>query len=231
MTQESIDVAAVLQRLSLFSQLAPEHIAQLVAATRERHLHRGELLFQRGDVPRGFHCVVSGQIKLGVSSAHGQEKVVELIGPGQSFGEAVMFLERNYPVFAEAVSDTLVLHIARSAVFELLEHDASFSRHMLAGLSIRLHGLIQDVESYSLRSSLQRVIGYLLQAAETAPPDADGKCTIELSSTKQLIASRLNLTPETLSRALGELSAAGLIVVHGRHITLHQLARLAAYEG
>ena len=61
------------------------------------------------------------------------------------------------------LADTLLLHIAKDAVFKLLETDMSFARALLAGLSMRLHSLISDVESYSLRSSAQRVIGYLLQ--------------------------------------------------------------------
>jgi CRP-like cAMP-binding protein len=152
-----------------------------------------------------------------------------VIGPRQSFGEAVMFMNRPYPVFAEALSDTLLLHVAQATVFEMLEKDPGFARAMLAGLSRRLHSLIEDVEAYSVRSGTQRVIGYLLQhVADEAP--AAGDVTVTLPVSKQVLASRLNLTPETLSRVLHGLVEAGLIVVQGKQVTIRGLQRLREFD-
>jgi len=199
---EGLDIASVLARLPLFSVLTPELITHLVVAARERSLARGEVLFHRGDPSKGFYVVVTGQIKLAFSSERGNEKVVELIGPQQSFGEAVMFMDRPFPVFAEALADCRLLYIGRDTVFQLI-----------------------DVESYSLQSSMQRVIGYLLQHV----PDQTGSAELALPTSKQVIASRLNLTPETLSRILHELAEAQLIRVHGRQITIIDLARLRQF--
>jgi CRP-like cAMP-binding protein len=231
MLSEKIDIPGQLSRLPLFATIGDEAIGHLAAATREKRLARGEVLFQRGDMPRGFHVVVQGQVKLAVSSAQGNEKVVEIVGPQQSFGEAVMFMERPYLVFAQALMDnTLLLAIAKSAVFELLENDRQFARRMLAGLSMRLHGLVRDVESYTLHSSTQRLIGYLLQHCESFDDEPNSERTIVLPTSKQVIASRLNLTPETLSRIFAELSQAGLIAVQGKQITIHDPVRLSRYE-
>ena len=190
---------------------------------------RGEMLFQKGDAARGFFVVLNGQIKLAFPSAQGNEKVVEILGPRQSFGEAVMFMDRPYPVFAEALLDTSLLFIDRAVVFDLLAIDTSFARKLLAGLSQRLHGLVQDVESYSSRSSAQRVIGYLLQHCAE---DADKQANIEvvLPTSKQVIASRLNLTPETLSRVFHDLSERGLIRVNGKNITILDLELLRQFD-
>ena len=100
---------------------------------------------------------------------------------------------------------------------------------MLAGLALRLHGLIRDVESYSLRSSTQRVIGFLLQRSGHGD-DETGDVEIDLPTSKQVIASRLNLTPETLSRIFHDLAAAKLISVHGKHVTVHGVKKLREYE-
>lgn len=229
MRREKPEVAAILRRLPLFQAASPEQIAHLGRGTRERQLARGELLFQKGDACQGFFVVVTGQIKLAFPSTEGHEKVVEIIGPNQTFGEAVMFLDRPYPVAASALLDTQLLQIASRDVFELLEHDASFARRMLAGLSIRLHALVQDVESYSLRSSAQRLIGYLLQHLEEAD-ETRGVVEVALPASKQVIASRLNLTPETFSRVLHELSEAGLVSVQGRQISILDAQRLREYQ-
>jgi CRP-like cAMP-binding protein len=222
-------IAVLLGQIPLFSALTPEQVQHVATAARERHLGKGEMLFQKGDPAHGFFIVASGQIKLALPSAQGNEKVVEIISARQSFGEAVMFMDRPFPVFAEALVDTHLLHIAKDAVFHLIDIDASFSRRLLAGLSMRLHSLIADVESYTLRSSTQRLIGYLLQHA---PDDGDGsnRVEIKLPTSKHVLASRLNLTPETFSRILHELSSSSLIEVHGRSITVPDLRRLRSHD-
>jgi len=220
-----LDIPSLLRRIPLFSELSEADIQLVARYTRERQVARGEVLFQRGDLPHGFYFVVSGQVKLAFSSSQGTEKVVEIIGPMQSFGEAVMFMNHPYPVFAEALSETLLVHVGQAVVSELIDQDSTFARKLLAGMAIRLHGLIQDVETYSLRSSTQRVIGYLLQVA-----DNDAPCEIALPTSKQVIASRLNLTPETLSRIFHDLSNAGLITVQGKRVSLHDPVRLSRYN-
>lgn len=227
-TDERLDIAKILARLPLFAELSSEQVLLLAEGTREKRIAKGEMLFHKGDMPRGLYLVVFGQIKLAFPSSQGNEKVVEIVGPTQTFGEAVMFMDRPYPVFAEALADTLLLHVAKTAVFEMLATDVSFARRMLAGLSLRLHSLVSDVESYSQRSSAQRVIGYLLQhGAEVG--GGNGEAAVSLPTSKQVIASRLNLTPETLSRIFHDLTAAGLITVRGKEVTIHDLRRLREY--
>jgi len=228
---ERTDVHTLLGRLPLFSELSAAHVAKIAESTREKRLSKGEMLFQKGDVPRGFFVIVFGQVKLAFPSSQGNEKVVEILGPKKSFGEAVMFIDRPYPVFAEALTDTLLLHVAKNAVRSLIESDASFALRMLAGMSMQLHSLISDVESYSLRSSTQRVIGYLIQHCPMGKEGQSNADTLEitLSTSKQVIASRLNLTPETLSRILHDLVEAQLIAVRGKQIKIPNLHRLQEF--
>ncbi len=226
-----LDIPDFLLRQPLFQELTAEQVAHLAAHSREKRLAVGEMLLQKGDSPRGFYIIIFGQIKLAFPSATGNEKVVDILGPRQSFGETVMFIDRPYPVFAEAIADTLLLHVAKDAIFELLETDTSFARRMLASMSMRLHSLMRDVESYSLRSSAQRVIGYLLQHC---PDQGKGACAgsvvITLPTSKQIIASRLNLTPETLSRIFRDLAEAKLISVQSRRVTINDFKRLREYD-
>ena len=226
--EHRLDLREVLSRLPLFQQLDEGRMARIVEHVRERRLGKGEMLFQKGDQPRGFYVVVFGQVKLAFPSSVGNEKVVDLLGPKQSFGEAVMFMGRPYPVFAEALCDTLVVHVGKDIIDELIRSDPDFANLLLAGLSVRLHGLLQDVELYSQHSSTQRVIGYLLQQG---PDDGDvNEFRVELPTTKQIIASRLNVVPETLSRIFHDLAEAGLISVQGKRITVNDARRLREYN-
>ncbi len=229
MKNKPTDIPSILSRLPLFQELGADQISAVAIGVRERKLSRGEMLFQKGDAARGFFVVISGQVKLAFPSAQGNEKVVEILGPRQSFGEAVMFMDRPYPVFAEALLDSALLYIDRAVVLDLLATDTSFARKLLAGLSHRLHGLIQDVESYSSRSSAQRVIGYLLQHCADST-DRQGEIDVVLPTSKQVIASRLNLTPETLSRVFHDLSERGLIRVNGKNITILNVELLKQFD-
>ena len=219
--------AQIVSRLALFHEVAPDHARGIIAEARERHLKKGELLFQKGDRARGFFVIVSGQVKLAFPSVHGSEKVVEILGPGQSFGEALMFMDRPYPVTAEAVVDSVLVEVPSQPVLDLLRRDPTFAQAMLAGLAKRLHSLVQDVESYTMRSSAQRLIGYLLQQAGDVE---SGSVEVTLPTSKAVIASRLNLTPETLSRVLHELGEQRLLEVHGRSIRIADVQMLRTFD-
>ncbi len=217
-----------LANLALFHELGTEELERLAAGTTELRVQKGRVLFRRGEPCVGFHVIVYGQVKLGFVSPQGTEKVIEILGPGQSFGEAVMFLDRPYPVNAECLADSLLLHISKAVIDAELARDMRLARRMLAGLSRRLVSLVHDVEAYSLRSGMQRVIGYLLrdidQHEDLTPP-----IRIVLDTSKGVIASRLNLTPEHFSRILGELSSEKLITVKGAEITILDPDRLREF--
>lgn len=229
MTATRSEIEAVLVSLPLFSAVSAEQISTLAATSRMIRLQKSQLLFQSGDKPNGFFCVIEGRIKLAVSSTQGNEKVVDIVGPRQTFGEALMFMEQSaYPVFAEALTKSCVLQVPSQAVFEQLEQDRTFARKMLAGMSGRLHMMVRDVKSYALHNATQRVVGYLLQDPQIEP-DATQQQMLYLDMSKQIIASRLNLAPETLSRIFYTLAEAGLISIEGKRICLLDLPRLREY--
>jgi CRP-like cAMP-binding protein len=229
LVKSDIEPSAFLCNVPLFKELATAEIERISGGTRVVYANRGQVLFNRGDPCSGFHLVVYGQIKLAFSSSQGADKVIEIIGPGMSFGEAVMFLGEPYPVYAQALADCLLLFISKQVVFEELERNPQFARKMLGGLSRRLHGLVSDVEAYTLRSGAQRVIGYLMRdISEVTGKDNEGEVTLPIG--KGVIASRLNLTPQHFSRILNDLTAQGLIVVEGRKVHIVDLERLRALD-
>ena len=218
-----IKTQAFLANLAMFSELSAAELDRISAATVPLYFDKGQSIVQCGDPCTGFHLVVYGQVKLAFTSPQGVQKVVEIIRPGQSFGEALMFLDKPYVVFAEALSDSMLLHVAKQAVFEELSPNP-FARRVIAGLARRLHGLVRDVEAYTLHSGEERFIGYLL--AELPEGVSDGPADVNLTPGKSVLASRLNMTPEHFSRILHELAADGLIEVNGRSIRVPDPARL-----
>ena len=229
MAQPQIKIQSFLANLPLFKELGAEDIERISSGARTLHAARGETLFRKGDPSDGFFTVVYGQIKLAFHSANGAEKVVDLLGPNQTFGEAVMFMERPYPVYAQALADSLLVHVSKNVVFEEINRDPEFARKMIGGLARRLHGLVTDLEAYTLHSGTQRVLGYLLRGM---PENETGDhVEISLPTSKSVLASRLNLTPEHFSRILHDLTELGLIRVEGRSIMILDAERLRHHEG
>ena len=217
-------IPELLSHAPIFRGLPQEDLAAIAAGTREVRAARGEAIFHRGDPCEGFHIVAVGRVKLALVSPSGDEKVVEIIGPGMSFGEALMFMGRPYIVDATALADCLLLHVSRETLFAQIDRDPALARRMLAGLSMRMHMLMKDVEAFSLHSATQRVIGYLARLEDDG---ANGRVT--LPAQKALVASRLNLTPEYFSRILHELAERRLIRVEGRDIEILDAEGLRAF--
>lgn len=226
----AFDVSRFLSVVPLFQEMDAEELWRIEQGSQLRRLARGDMVFRFGEPCEAFHLCVTGQIKLFVLSPTGQEKVIEIISPGQSFAEALMFTDRPYILNAQALSDGLLLSIGKGAVVSEIERDPRFALRMLAGISRRLHGLVHDVEAYALHSGAQRVIGYLLRC-QTSEDCAEGvSLTVSLPVSKATIASRLSLTPEYFSRVLHELETAGLIRVDRREIHILDADRLAQYK-
>jgi CRP-like cAMP-binding protein len=226
MAVPAIQPEAFLSNIALFRDLSREDIARVAVHTRTLRVERREQLFARGDTVAGMHVIVYGRVKLAFVSPRGDEKVVEILGPGQSFGEAVMFLQRPHVVGAQALEDSLLLFVASSAVFEELERDPAFARRIIGGMALRLSHRVTDLEAISMHDGTQRVIGFLLNAAGDSCPEP---IAVMLPANKGVIASRLNVTQEHFSRILSELVLKGLIEVQGRSILLLDRTRLQRY--
>lgn len=220
-------IVEILSRQPMFSVLSDYELHPIAAETREYRVRKNEMVFLKGDMPQGMHVVVMGQVKLFIPSANGAEKVVHMSGPGATFGEAVVFLDKPYPVSAQATQDSIVLLVTKAALYESMEASTVLCRKMLASLSIRLHDLLEDMETCTMRTSAQRVICFLSQLA---PNGSESPFEIALPTSKQTIASQLNLAPETFSRVLGHLTEAGLIEVKGRSILVRDLSKLRGYS-
>jgi CRP/FNR family transcriptional regulator, dissimilatory nitrate respiration regulator len=220
------DLLQFLRNQPLFADVDAAALARVAAACRLRRFDRGEPVLWVGQSCDAFFIMARGQVRLYMTAPNGNEKVIELVGAGQSFGEALVFLERPCPINAQALSDVLLLEVPRQAMLDELQCDTGFALRMLSGMSRRLHGLVQDVQTSALQSGLQRVVGYLLR---DVGPDQPGPVTVCLPAAKATVASLLSLTPEYFSRVLHELESVGLLRIERRDIRLSDPAALARH--
>lgn len=200
----------------LFGLLTEEQIGRIETAGQVVRLRRGEILFQRGDPARGLYLLARGKIKLGITSAHGYEKVIRIVSAGDILCEESICLDKPLPVYALSVTDVEAVFLPRSLVLAMLEDNAALSRKLLQGLSSRMHELFYDIEAIALQSGTERLVRYLLQVSQ----DNCNARRLTLPASKVTIASLLNLTPETFSRTMTKLQKAGLIEIFGKEIAL-----------
>lgn len=200
----------------LFANLGDDQLNRIAQHAARVRLAEGEALFEQGDAAGRFYLVLSGQIKLFRLSPAGNEKVIEVVTPGSTFAEALMFLERpRYPVGAQALTPAEVISIDAHDFAAMLKGSVETCFLLLGDMSQRLRGLVREIDELSLHSATCRVAAYLVQQTPEQTQSFD------LTIAKQVLASRLSVKPETLSRIIKNLSDTGIITVLGSRITIH----------
>ncbi len=218
-------VASILQH-PFFKHLSVENQERLITQSHEQQCLSGELLIRQGQPAERFFLVLKGRVKLYRISADGQEKVVEIIQAGQTFAEAVMFMQRSeYPVCAETLEAVQLVSFPNRLMLTLLEENPQACLHLLGHMSMRLHQRLGELETLTLQNATQRFALYLIQQLEDR---AQETVNIELPLPKRLIAARLSMQPETLSRIMARLNQDGLIEMQGRNIHIPSITNLLA---
>lgn len=208
---------AELQRHPVLGALDEALLSKILAGARVIRLARGEMLFRQDEPADRFYLVRSGRIKLFRIGHDGNEKIIHLAGPGESFAEAVMFMrERSYPVHSAALEETELVAVPTRPLRETLAESTDACFRMLAQLSMRLRERVAEIEALALQNGALRLANFLLREA----PAAGGPEVIRLSLSKKVVASRLSLQPETLSRLLRRFEERGLIRVEGPEIEI-----------
>lgn len=217
-----IPVSSV-RSIHLFSEFAEADAASIQRSSRKVSIAKKELVIQRGDYLDGLYGVLGGKLKIYLLSCEGHERIVRLLTPGDSFGEAIMFNKIQSPVFVEALTPCELLYVPRDNIFDLLKDHPAFVNKMLKSISFLLQELIIDLETSCLHGALQRIAYFICEKSLND--------VVELPSTKANIASLLNLTAESFSRGLHKLAENGYIDMSRRSIiikrpeALRQIAR------
>jgi len=217
---------AVVRSHHLFAGLEPPQLQRVLAATHVEQWRTGQILFDRGQPALHFFIVLEGQVNLALYSRAGEEKIVEILGPGSSFAEAVLFMEGPvYPVSAVAAADSQVARFPNREYLAVLRESPDTCLRMLGHLSQRLHMRLREIEYLTLESATHRLVRLI---ESRLPPGDELPAEIALQESRQDLASRLSMKPETLSRILRHLSDAGIIVVSGRNLQIPDRAKLLA---
>lgn len=217
-SSQTVDTAA-LANIYLFSAFDAAQKKTMAAAAERVSLAQGDRLFNQGDEIRRFFHLESGRMKLYRLSPEGDEKVIDLVAPGQTFAEAVVFMERTegYPVNADALEASRLISFDASTFLGLLRESNESCLRLMGAMSRRLRMHVNEIDRLALQNATSRFIGYILNAASEEGTHGH---RVELNAPKNVLASRLSIQPETFSRILSRLAGAGLIRVERQAVIL-----------
>lgn len=198
----------IVRSTPLFGTMPQDVVQSIVGNRAVRSFEKGVALFQQGEAASSFFVVLDGWVKLFRITPDGGEAVVGVFRRGETFAEAAIFLGGRYPVSAEIVTNARLLRVDGEALRSRIREQPDLALSMLASASYHLKSLVEQIEQIKLLSAPQRIADFLVRLC----PVHEGSCTIELPYEKALIASRLGMKPESLSRALAKLRPLGVSV-------------------
>jgi CRP-like cAMP-binding protein len=218
LTAADLDIAA---QMPVLGALKPRAMAALLAEASVFNVRPGQALFRQGDSAKAFFIILDGWIKLYRITPAGDEAVLNVLSRGESLAEALTFASGHYPATAAAVSRARVLSIPADHVASCIREMPDVAIAMIASTSQHLQRMVQHIEQLTALSATQRVANFLLSLAACAK----GPCTIVLPYDKSLIAGKLGLKPESLSRVFARLRSAG-VEVRASHVIVRDMSRL-----
>ncbi len=202
------EIAEIARSSLLLATAPPALVDTLLSHAHVTQHARGETLFLQDDPADTIFIVADGWVKLYRIAANGAEAVVGTFTKGHSFGEAVALRSDTYPVSAEAVSECELVRIDASIMLHSLQENPKVAIAMLTATYVHLNSLVAQVEQLKSRTGPQRVAEFLLDLAACET----GNCEVHLPYDKVLIAGRLGMKPESLSRAFAKLKDQGVTV-------------------
>ncbi len=198
---------------SLLLRSLPEAVIQkFLSDATTRRFSRGETVFLQDEDATAIYIVIEGWVKLYRISPNGNEAIVNVFTRSHSFGEAVAFRAVPYPVSAEAVTDCTLLLIPTHGLISILNQEPDLAVAIVASTFQHLHELVGQVEQMKSQTGAQRVADFLIKLCN----HETGDCVVTLPYDKVLIAGRLGMKPESLSRAFARLKKLGV------HVSRHQ---------
>ena len=196
----------IVKKTALFGGLSEDLLSSMLRETDVQQVAAGSILFMQDDEVTACYIVLAGWVKLYRLNRNGDEAVVSVFSHGQSFAEAAVFSMMKYPVTAETATPAILLRISRNTLQHWVREDPRFALSMLASTSQHLHQLVTQIEQLKMQTGTQRVARFLASLC----PVQEGACTIGLPYDKALIANRLGMKPESLSRAFARLRGVGV---------------------
>lgn len=198
----------IVRATPLFGAMPESAARDFLGVQSVRVYEKGTLLFQQGEPANCFFVVLDGWVKIYRMTPDGSEAVVGVFRRGETFAEAAIFLGGRFPVAAETVTVCRLMRIDGEMLRRRIREQPDLALSMLASASYHLKFLVEQIEQMKVLTAPQRVADFLISLCTSG----EGPQTVELPYDKMLLANRLGMKPESLSRALAKLRPLGVTV-------------------
>jgi CRP/FNR family transcriptional regulator len=217
-------VVNTLRGCQLFAGLPPTDLNAIADITLIKSLEKGEYLFREGALAHGFYIVQKGAVNVHRVSSAGKEQIIHIFRAGESFAEATLATSAGYPADARALESSQVLLVQKGGFLDLLKRQPELALRMLASMSLHLRVLVGQLEDLTLRDVETRLANWLLKRCPD--PHSPLPVTIELKTTKRVLAAELGTVSETFSRTLAKFREQRLLSVKGKTVSVLSPAKL-----
>ncbi|HZY30277.1 MAG TPA: Crp/Fnr family transcriptional regulator [Candidatus Methylomirabilis sp.] len=216
-----------LKRINLFNELTEEELKQIDRMTEMLTFKRRQQIFFQGD-PGGFvYCLKSGRVKISHLSPGGKELILDIMVPGEIFGEILGGSEAVQDTMAEAMEDALLCSISRARFEQLLRAHPELSFRLTKLIGLRLKRIESRIEDLVFKGVQGRLATILLQLTrDHGTPDSRG-LLLRTPITQQQLAALIGASREVVNQTLGDFRRQGLIAFEGRRIIVSDQSALA----
>ena len=198
-----------LDSLPLFAGLNREALAALASRGVERRYRTGQVLFRAGEEPKGMFVVLEGEVRV-VRETVGRGQVVHSEGQGGTLGEIPLFSGGPFPATGTATEPTVCAILTREAVGAAIAADPAFALRLLAGLGLRVRGLIERLDRLAFTSVRARLAAWIVERARRSQGPI-----LSLGITQSQLADELGTVREVVVKELAALRRSGAIRAHG----------------
>lgn len=210
-----------LMRLPLLSALELETASAMLKLVTIRTIGPRQVLFREGDVAEALYCVLSGYVRTFHRPLRGREVDLLVHEPGELVGASACLHGQVYCASAQATDSVRVAQFDLRRVRELAGQKPDLALALAAVLSRQFAGSLSTLADDRLHTAPQRVAHYLQKQC----PEGSRNVSFRLPYQKNLLAGKLGLAPEALSRAFAHLKQHG-VIVHGRLVQVNDPDRL-----
>jgi CRP/FNR family cyclic AMP-dependent transcriptional regulator len=229
-TSDTLTAKAVLQRNYLFRGLPSAAIERLAAIAVRRSYDKGEIVFAQGDEGDALYGVASGRVRISACGLGGQEVFLNIMEPGDTFGEIAVMDGLPRTAAATALDDATLIIIKRQDFLELLEREPRLAIHLLRLLCERLRWTSELVEESAFLAGEARLAKRLLILASL-----HGRATavgiLELEISQAELARFLGISRQIVNQHLSEWRRRGWVEIARSRILItnaEELRRLIA---
>lgn len=226
MSTETEKIKDTLKKIPLFAELNVRQIRKVTEISETAACNKNDVLFNDGDIYKGFYILLKGMIMVFKYSTLGKESVLHIVKPLAAFADVPLFEGGNYPATAQALEDSVLIFIPKESFLSLIKEEPEISLKMISGFAKRLKEMTNKFENFTSKEVINRLAEYLLKEIKNSNNIKLAKPLIRLSVPKKTIAAYLGTITETLSRTLKRMQDEGIIKVKGKTIIITDYTRL-----